>query len=709
MGARRQNMAKEDLKLDILRQSIVRRISLGLNLLTLYPSHHPEVKAGIAMLVNTFDPFFLIEKEFLVGVSSKGWVVKDTDLSKENIQFGASARELHRRGISAIAFNEGVTSEIILKFFQLAALPFEKIEERGGLVKMVSEMPLPFINIYNLDYGKLSTSDAGGAYDRTEFFLNREALEKVICDYSGELVDGKKAAEVQSEEFAVAMNRIFKSGNEEKIKTLIKFLKELGIRCIREQVIRRRTKPQKFFELLSQLNSQLLQKVSVSLKMNEAGELRGESIEEGAYDPFKSRLLNLFNSFSLGSEGEPPDIREDSVREIRNLFEQNTEGEVGSSSTYKDFITNSVERTSQILHGDRRYAVRNENLLKEILPESIQKHITRILLDMLELEENPEDYLKIAGHLLPYFSLAVKTWDFPLLLEIFTFLDRHSSVKESEKIREQAAQSLDMLFNGNVVYEIIKRWIHSSDQDSMVLEKLLLRLNRGMVVTEMRLCLSETESEEEKSRIVVILPKLMSTDLAPLEEDIQGGEFSKILDAIRVIKMIRIERSAVLLGELLNHENPVICESAFDALVEHATQKSLEIVMGRILKLEGGQFEKALKAVASFGEQRIIHLFKPFLSSADWFGRSYSKRMRIIQSLGEMKNRHAVPLLAEIFNLSPFLWKGRNNSLRACVLNSLAKIGTQDAFNAVALLSQNGDTIIQLTGETLLEKSKPYE
>ena len=145
---------------------------------------------------------------------------------------------------------------------------------------------------------------------------------------------------------------------------------------------------------------------------------------------------------------------------------------------------------------------------------------------------------------------------------------------------------------------------------------------------------------------------------------------------------------------------------ALEALIGQGTQKSLEYLLSVLSSLPANKFSEAVRSIASFGKKPVMDQLKYFLESKDFFERTYTRRLEILGALGEHKNEHAIPMLASVFQSQPFFRAKKNNSLRAAILNALSKIGTHDAMIALTLLKGKGDTMIQMTGNILLEGKK---
>lgn len=693
-------MGKKGPKLEILLQSVVRRFSLGLNLLSLYPPYHPEVKAGVNILLRTLEPYFLLENEFIIGIGAKGWIIKDIDLTKENLQFGGSARELHRRGISAILFHEGIEEETLLKFFQIAVLPIEKIEERGGLLKMASEFKLPHINLFKLDYSKLIICDDSAEFDAAEFYLERDHFEEIVQAFTLE-GEENNSDEYKAEAIALSLNHVFKNAEKEHIEAASSLIKSLGTRCLKEQMMHKNKSAEKFVQLVSQLNPEFIKKVADSIKRSPSEESMQFSAEEKEYDPFRMRMLNLFNSFTLSA---PEDDRAQSDQ-LLNLFEK-TDNAVHSSEAYKIFINHAVDRTSAYIRDPLKEQIKRESYLKEMDSGYIKAHALKVILDLLETEKDAADYEKILTVALPYITFVAQEKNDSLLNDVLTILERHSNLKENEKIREMASEYRDSFFSGPVIYDILERYFQGVG-DILMKEKMIMRLNRSMIITELRLMQGAKPCAPYHEKISAVLSKVVN-EVSLFEEDLKASDDAAVLNALDVLKAVSSEQAAELMGPLLNHPSFAVRMKTFEALVQHSTQKSLLILLTRIQKLEDRQYEKLIEAIAMYGLKEVIQKLYPFLSASDFFGKSYHKRLKMLSVLGRYKNKYCVPLLTELFSLSPFLFKRKNNSFRAAVLNTLASVGTEEALIAVSLLSKKGDTIIRLTGNILLQQKEEH-
>jgi len=171
------------------------------------------------------EPLFSVEKELWIGIEPKGWVIQGLDLSKENIQFGGSARELHRRGVSAIAFYTGLTEASLLNFFKIASLPLAEVESKGGLIKIASENSLPSINLFALDYEKLFSEESSQEEDNLLQKNNwKNLIERFIASAGDvQFLEQKIQKSGSAEELAILLNRIYRKGGEGEAEKMISF------------------------------------------------------------------------------------------------------------------------------------------------------------------------------------------------------------------------------------------------------------------------------------------------------------------------------------------------------------------------------------------------------------------------------------------------------------------------------------------------------
>jgi HEAT repeat protein len=688
-------------ELKALKQGIVRRISLGLNLLALYPHTHPEVQGGIHNLLLHLEPLFSVEKELWIGIEPKGWVIQGLDLSKENIQFGGTARELHRRGVSALALYSGLTEVSLSKFFQIATLPVAEIESRGGLIKIASELSLPFINLFAVDYKKLF-SEENVLEENTLLEKNnwKTLIDQFIASGGNILTLEQTGTKSQtSEELAMLLNRVYKTGGSEEVDKMISFLKLLGSECLTEGK-QKRPKIEKFCQLISQLNPNILNQTVSTITR-----------EEKKFDQFEDRLLETFNIF-LDSSSKLEKItpvnpdKESSTQEahqIHDLFQKRSK-DLSFSETYKGSLSKMVDQIEPLINKDTPEYSDQEKYTLELSPDKTTNHTLRVILDLLELEKNPSDYSKMVKQLPQYFEKVFRSRDLDLIYETFSFLDRHSVLKEENSIRSAAEEQLYLLFSGGVVLELAEQCLNGQQEDAGILEKLLMRLDRSMVITQLRLLGRSLKEEKSREKLFSLLSKLMYSDISLLEKDLSSNDTQVVRDAIRILRAMPNESCADLLASLLNHTDGEIRHLALDALMDHGTQRSLEYLLP-LLKLSNKDlFLKAAKAIARHAKRPILEKVQRFLNSQDMFERNYEKKLDLIAALGEEKNGHAVALLVEIFNQAPFFREKKNTAFCAAILNALAKIATNDAMMALTLLSKKGNTLLQMTGNILLEK-----
>jgi hypothetical protein len=688
---------------------MVRRLSIGLNLLALNPHDHPEVRSGVRLALANFEPYFNAHEEFLLGIGSRGWIVEGVDLSRENTRFGASARELHLRGISSIVFHASLREDILLAFLKIATLPVEQIESRGGLVRIAAEIPLTGINLFELDYSRML---APSNLESHRALLENSKKSQELIENFGKGQTNADAARDESkpvEELAVLLNLIYKSREIKDIELAVDFTLKLAHHCLGKKG-KRPPDTRAMLQLLSQLPPELIRRISKKLS--------GEKTKDGDtakknLDSFQTRLLSLFNSFQSPSAIDLDRLADgEDLWELQKLFDHPEQAAFSESESYRKFIRQAVQnarqesRCPQVSELSGMFQNKRREVLRELEPDSIKRMTLRAILELMELEANDDDFTALAAKLPDCFGLVALTLDYELIFDTLETLERHASSRLSDTAREAARQCIDELFSGDIVLHLLKDWVRAETPEVRKLENLFPRLNHSMVSTQLRLILSRTEDPHEKQRCLALLSRLSDTDPASLEADLKSPSTKTVLEALSILKVTPGDRSARLLESMLSHGDDTVKNAALDALMEQSSQKGLEILLERMPDFSPEQYDRAVNAIAARGKKEVVGKLKEFLAASDIFARTYDRRMRIIHALGRHRNQNAIPLLRELFSHSPFFRKAKNNSYRMAVLNALAKIGSREALYAVALLTQNEKTIFRLTGDALLENKE---
>lgn len=707
---------EKDIAVLVRVKEILRQLSVTLGVFALYPATHQKCREEIASLIQIFQEYFTQKSQLLLAVTNHHWLLQGEPLKGLPDFLNHTAMQFHKKGISGICFSEGLPDESLIGLFEF-------LNDSQTMVQDLSERPVskkgefwPSIQLLNLDLEKMQLVDSyfethsldDIPWDKFLTTFSEPAGIKGSEDVSG-AKNGADAGDIPKqvsqfskvEDLGLLLNKVYEMGGKEGIDRVVKFLEKLGKKCLTRESSSN-VEHQKFINLLMQLDSGILtdlEKFSISKKNIPKADVQ-----------YQQRLIHTLNLFSDSDQKtgslDTSDLSQDEILSIHSMFQSQSKITEGSSDSYKNTINQMMTAITGILTDKER--VPFEKIAQRFDPKATQRQLQQVMLDMLEIEMNAEDYYSVAQQLKSACTASFRENDFNLILEVFLFFDRHTESKANPIICQSATQMIDQIFHGGVVYDWILNWSKFSDLQRKPLEKILLRLNRTMVLTQFKLALNQAQSEDEKELLTDFLSQIASADFESLQEEIKTKNMPQLKNLIKLLSKLSHPQAAHLLRELLRHSNEEIQNLAYHALLGHGTQESLIPWAQNLLKLPEKEFFEITDSMVKFGKKDLFSSLIPEFTRQDLFERSYSRRIFFLQEIGKSRNPFCLNLLTKAYNAKPFFRSKRNSNFKMAILNALSKINTSESLWVLSILSQKGDTALKLTGSALLDTRKNH-
>jgi len=619
------------------KQSVIRRLSIVFNQLFVLPVNHIEVKASMAILMSNLELCFILDKEFVFGVSETGFVLKDIDLEQVNLKFGSSARELSLRGINLIIFHKRITEQTILAFLKIATLEKEFLKQHRGLVNFIASFSLPGINLFVLNYDSWCSFNSVAQEEVDDKLLLIE-LKKQLKSEEKDIF--RVVAENGNEHVVLCLKSIYLKDNIVSIKAIITFIINLGCFSLKHEQMNN------FTLLLSQLPLGLLYKCLNVLKIqNDEASNFSLNIE----DDLKFQLKIVFENFFVQDSLEKLKLIE--VNFSNDLYAQHLNITL-SSEELKQHVSDNIEHK------------------KNITQSCLQA------LQILNIEQNPADYeslLKLVMNSLFHF---MEVDDFETIFRIYITVEKHSLNKESDVIKNAAFLALgkmDEIFADQLVITLLELWLATHLSTNNIVEKLLLRLNRSVVITQMKAYLFDSSKKHEKKKIEEFLSKIIM-DISTLEADFKIKNNNIILDIIDILKHMKTSKSARDINTLTRHHNKKIKTAAFDALLIHETKESITILLSKFRKFPLSIFKLVAQSVVKTAYPDHLISIQKFLAFKDSLEREFYKKMILIESLKNQKNKHILPYLNNLLTVKPFFRKTKNIEFHKAISEAIKAI-----------------------------------
>ncbi|MDP2913174.1 MAG: hypothetical protein Q8N91_04120 [Candidatus Omnitrophota bacterium] len=195
-----ENLSKEKVGLS---DRLIQSLGLALTNSALYPPDHPVFNSSMKSFKVILDKWLIAEGKVELGISPNNILLNGAFVKEDSALYGGVAAHLHKKGLMAVSFTEGVDMAELLQFFSFLKNDADVISEKGGIAKNIGIMP--HLMIKEVDYSSLLTSaKTAAAIDEKTMWqllsgMGKELKQGRLCKSNAEFITGflknpKKAA-----------------------------------------------------------------------------------------------------------------------------------------------------------------------------------------------------------------------------------------------------------------------------------------------------------------------------------------------------------------------------------------------------------------------------------------------------------------------------------------------------------------------------------
>jgi len=269
------------------------------------------------------------------------------------------------------------------------------------------------------------------------------------------------------------------------------------------------------------------------------------------------------------------------------------------------------------------------------------------LLDMLDGEDDPEEFGRLLGEIESYLGPFIEKRQYEEVFRVLSVVSSHGTEElrpgpDNERIRRLAVRAVRAIAKGQTLAGILTLYADSYDRDRMPFSRVFEQAG-PQVVDEAMNVISQKEAMSAYQPVLRLILSCGGHARQPVEAHLVESEPTRLRKALYILGELRHKESVDKIRPFIEHDDPRVKREAVRALT-------------RIKTIEASRA----------------------LTMALWKVPDNETRVMIVQSLGEGKNLAAVPALLKLLKKTPL--RQDTAALLEAVIDALGRIGSKEAL-----------------------------
>lgn len=147
--------------------TLAQTLQMALKALTMYTEHHPRSQEAIQALATQLQAWLNQHPQLHLAASSGRLFVDGAPIESMTVHMHALQKQLSERQISGFVIQRGVEPDELLAMLRLLILKPSRIEEQGGVARIMSGLNLRHISLSQTQYREVREGEGGGESPRT--------------------------------------------------------------------------------------------------------------------------------------------------------------------------------------------------------------------------------------------------------------------------------------------------------------------------------------------------------------------------------------------------------------------------------------------------------------------------------------------------------------------------------------------------------------
>lgn len=720
-----------------LLDEVIKNFRITLKNGIFYESNHPIYTASLKNFKNTLDQWLKEKKMLQLGISHDNLFLDGSSFVRRNERYTDVANYLHLRGLISLSFQKGVSFDEIKQFFDILRQSRKSIQKNGGIQKQMGSVQ--HIEVKEIDYRVLlSHPESSTATPEKDVW---QSLIKIAQEsQKGKLPSSKLQFLMEflndANRSAEILNKIYR----EAVSTL---QDESVIENIREAIAQicayfENHPPQeaqeikvKLIHVISKLHPDLIQilfektqKDDTQFDLVEAitRDLPDATIAEmiesliSNEDTFNENLLKVFDKLAPDADKSglaslvaeklfakriiDPETLTRLQMAIQEIFKRHPDNSF-MSQIYKITVDSVMNRKIDTLVYMARLTPLIHKFIQSMEGEELQKEHIWLLLNILWLESEADEFRKFTEKLLSTIPELVNAKDTERIKEIVEFFVEHTRPEQRRNallIRE-IKHGLQKITHRENIESLIAFLPEAGQQE---LEDIAYILNQAPSESAPLLVngFIKEKNPATRNKFLFVFSKLKNPILREVLTRFEYEEPHIMKDLFSILQHCDKTKAHLMAKKMLTHKNAQIRWEALDNF-SPGTREEEELVF----KLYRNESNRSVKRKAasvilrSHNPDLITRLFRN--TERLWFKRFIL--LELIELCGQIRAEEAFPHLKRLFNKKSLWNTKRRDALRSAILNSIARFQNKEATQLIRSALNDKSARIKEISRLILE------
>lgn len=734
-----------------LLEEVVKKLNLSMRNITLYPSNHPTILPSMNSLRVSIDCLLETKDSFTLGISKDKILIDGKSSFKNSEILSNFAQDLHKLRIATITFHKGLETEEIRNFIEIITTD-PKLFSEGSVVKTISESKISHISATEIDYQKILRPGEDISEEKSEEEREEEIWKSLINNLTDEVSEfSEKESNLlfkiveNPEKINNLIEKVIGSSEgtkEEKTsfvssqaKMALRIMQKLGNNPAFTSAENQSTLKENLAKVYSDFPPELrfmiaetklpLARGEVDIIESISPELSSSTISEIVAVALADRGMSTKKIAKVFSRLSPNTSERGQILPMIKQKLRKTEiGGQGYSlevwqsiekifleKSEEDFMSPMYQETLDDLSSEEpstKEIAEPEELkiyLKSIKEEKIHERTIAVLLNLLELETNLEEYRELAVNIKEKTKDLLFSKQYESVEQILDMFSKHISPDGNRPVEQQdcAKEIMESLVDAEMIKNLINSLYDPNKQKAAT--TTLLQIGKKAVEPLIETLIQE--EERLKRRIIVnTLISIGGFATSELVKKLSDGRWYVIRNMLTILAEIKDKTTVTHISSVITHTELRVRKEAVRALT----------------KIGGPQANKFLLTTLNDPEEEIVHLTARYLGSIkdtqavpmllkiirkrNFWGQNNQSIKRAIKALGDIGAKESVPSLIKLFKKNVWFVKEKHDEIKVASASALKQIGTSEAIKTLITGTKSRRKTVRYACEKLLNEGK---
>jgi len=732
---------EKESKVEPIVEKCVKELSLTLKTMGIYPSDHPAIKASVERLYATMESLFAASPELKLEIAQKNLLADGQFLDRTNEIFRDFALQFHRRGVASFTFKKDLNAEELRMFLEVASTEPKMLQKSGGFLKLFQERKISHIDIVEIDYQKVFgvEEEIGEAKEAAKVRSDEEIWTDLIRGL--DLYSGLRLGEVEHnfllhlegdpDKMATYLERVASKGSLGMSDlggvAVRRIINSIGNYIFTNLPQEREVHRKRLAEVVSRLDPKLrIQLIDAEIDI-EPGEI--DVVAELIPDLSNSVIVEMM-TLAVSTEGMVTERlvnlfhkivpEEERKREIIPVFGDSLADMSGKEDTLymrrliedlflskpaEDFISETYRKALKELNEQISSISGMKEYVDSLDERRIEEQASTVLMDLIRLETESNDYVEIAKNLGKAGMDFLLTGRYEKAKEIIEVLIEEAGPEKgrTDKQRNACKEALEKLRDTGIVHDLVAALRDWGKEKYETIHFILLQMGKIAVVPLLEALGRETDRSLRK-KIISVIVDLGEDAIPEIVRRFSDKNWYVVRNMVRILREIGTEKAVRYLDVPLRHEDPRVRKEVVYALSSLGGKEAFNLVSRMAGDPDGEVRRGAIKYLGVMRNKGAVPLLVKLIAQRNPFGRNNSLIISGIEALGEIGDEEAVPGLVRLLRKSTIFARKRNDEVRIAAATALEKIGNEQAMEALVRGTRNRRNIVRQVCERLIRK-----